>query len=144
MNRRKRTAPRRDPFEIAICVVLGLTSLAGMVTPPLEGSVAASLPTSWRLFWTGILLAGCVLTLVGALSKRVWGFRVEQIGLSAAGWSMIAYGVQVVAVQISRGTFSSNVLGGPLVLGLGLAFLWKQQQIWKLMQRLGELEVRPL
>ncbi|MGO4649783.1 hypothetical protein AB4305_33380 [Nocardia sp. 2YAB30] len=120
-----------DPFEVVLCVVFGASALLQFFHGAPPGSTAATLPPGFRLVWLVLMTAGCAFTLGGVLSRWVWGYLVEQIGLMATGWSLVAYGAQVLLLQIQRHSLSpATALGGPLVIGLGVAFLWKRQQVW--------------
>lgn len=120
------------PFEVILTVVFGLTGAAQLVFGPSPNSSSAMMPDGFRILWMALILLGSVAILVGIYSKRVWGYVAEQLGLLSVGWSMIGYGVVVFGLQIQMGTLSaSSALGGPLVMGIGIAYLWKRQQIWR-------------
>jgi hypothetical protein len=121
---------RRDPFEVMLCTVFGISMLSQCFYGPSPGSATATLPPGFRVLWLILMLIGCVATLVGVYSPRVWGYLIEQIGLGALGWSLVAFGAQLLLLQIQHRTLSpAAMLGGPLPIALGVAFLWKRQQV---------------
>lgn len=122
---------RYDPFEVTLAVVFGASAILQFFFGSPPGSASASLSESSRLLWLILLLSGCVATLLGAASTRVRGYLIEQAGLVATGWTLIAFGTQVLILQIQHGQLSpATILGGPLTMTLGFAFLWKRQQVW--------------
>jgi MFS family permease len=139
---KRRRRPKLDPFELILCAVFGLSGIMQLVFGPSAGSAASTMPSHWRMLWVGLMTIGCAVTLLGALVPWVWGYLVEQVGLAATGWSLIAYGCQILFLQIQSGTLTPfTVAGGPLVVALGLGFLWKRQQIISDLKRLNEVIV---
>ena len=126
-----------DPFEVVLSLVFGVSSGLQVFVGPAPGSASASLPHTSLLAWLALVLFGAVLTLVGVFAKRRWGYLVEMVGLSAMGGALIAYGVQVILLQIERHGFTiSSALGGPLIIGLGIGFYWKFWQVRGTVKRL--------
>ncbi|MGQ4597536.1 hypothetical protein [Nocardia sp. R6R-6] len=128
--KRPKATTRHDPFEVVLCAVFGVSALLQAFYGPPAGSATSSMPTGFRRLWLVLLLVGCVATLVGVFARRVWGYLVEQIGLGALGWSLMAFGAQLLALQFQYRTVGpATILGGPLPIALGLAFLWKRRQV---------------
>jgi hypothetical protein len=142
MNSPKGTT-RHDPFEVVLSAVFSVSVLLQCFYGPPAGSATATLPSGFRMLWVVLMLIGCVATLVGLLSGQVWGYLIEQIGLGALGWSLVAYGTQLLLLQIQHKTLSSaTVLGGPLPIALGVAFLWKRRQVRQDVKTLHEVKMR--
>ncbi|MFJ9369719.1 hypothetical protein ACIRRA_35620 [Nocardia sp. NPDC101769] len=121
---------RHDPFEVVLCAVFGMSALVQCFHAGPANSVVAALPAGLRVLWLGLTLAGAVATLVGVFARRVWGYLVEQIGLGALGWSLVASGVQLSMMQVHRQSISAAaVAGGVLPVAVGVAFLWKRRQL---------------
>ncbi|MEU7628762.1 hypothetical protein AB0C34_02085 [Nocardia sp. NPDC049220] len=134
---------RHDPFEVVLCAVFGSSALLQCFYGQPSGSATATLSSGFRMLWLVLMLIGCVATLVGVFSARVWGYLIEQIGLGALGWSLVAYGAQLLLLQIQHSTLSpATVLGGPLPIALGVAFLWKRRQVWRDVKTLHEVKLR--
>ncbi|WP_196054804.1 hypothetical protein [Nocardia aurantiaca] len=110
-------------------------------SPP--NSAVENLPPGLRMLWLGLTLSGCLTTLVGVFARRVWGYLIEQIGLGALGWSLFAFGTQLLTMQIHQQTISAaTVLGGPLPIALGVAFLWKRRQVSQDLKTLRAIRAR--
>ncbi|WP_330229427.1 hypothetical protein OHA40_25690 [Nocardia sp. NBC_00508] len=121
---------RHDPFEVVLCAVFGVSALLQALFGPPAGSATSSMAPGFRTLWLVLLLIGCLATLVGLFARRVWGYLVEQIGLGALGWSLMAFGAQLLVLQFQQRTLGpATILGGPLPIALGLAFLWKRRQV---------------
>lgn len=138
--RRPKGNTRVDPFEVTLCAVFGVSVAMQFFVGPPPGSMSATLPPGFRVFWLILMLIGCVTTLIGVYTPRLWGYLVEQIGLMALGGSLTAYGVQILLIQIQHHTLApATALGGPLIIGLGVAFLWRRQQIQRDLRALRAL-----
>ncbi|WP_039799463.1 hypothetical protein [Nocardia araoensis] len=121
---------RHDPFEVVLCAVFGVSMLLQCVYGPPPGSATAAMPPGFRTLWLVLMVIGCLATLVGLFARRVWGYLVEQVGLGALGWSLVAFGAQLLLLQIQHRTLgAASILGGPLPIALGVAFLWKRRQV---------------
>ncbi|MGK8512162.1 hypothetical protein ACRS5S_30500 [Nocardia asiatica] len=134
---------RHDPFEVVLCAVFGISMLLQCVYGPPPGSATAAMPSGFRTLWLVLMLVGCTATLVGVFARRVWGYLVEQVGLGALGWSLVAFGAQLMLLQIQHGTLGpATVLGGPLPIALGVAFLWKRRQVLRDVRTLHGVKIR--
>ncbi|MEU6582398.1 hypothetical protein [Nocardia sp. NPDC046763] len=134
---------RRDPFEVVLCAVFGISGLLECCYGPPAGSATATLPPGFRTLWLALMLTGCLATLIGLWARRVWGYLIEQIGLGALGWSLIAFGAQLLLMQIQHRTLAAaTVLGGPLPIALGVAFLWKRRQVLHDVKTLHDVYMR--
>ncbi|MGW5727547.1 hypothetical protein [Nocardia beijingensis] len=134
---------RHDPFEVVLCAVFGASMLLQCVYGPPPDSVFAAMPPGFRTLWLVLMLIGCTTTLVGLFARRVWGYLIEQVGLGALGWSLVAFGAQLLLLQLQHGTFGPpTVLGGPLPMALGLAFLWKRRQVLQDVRILRAVKLR--
>jgi len=132
-----------DPFEVVLCAVFGVSVLLQCFYGSPANSAAATLTPGLRILWLVLTLTGCLATLVGVFSRRVWGYMIEQIGLGALGWSLIAFGAQLLMMQIQLRTLSAaTVLGGPLPIALGVAFLWKRRQVSQNLKTLHSVRTR--
>jgi hypothetical protein len=121
---------RHDPFEVVLCAVFGVSAPLQYCYGPSLGSAIPTLPPGFRTLWLVLMLIGCIATLVGLFAQRVWGYLIEQIGLGALGWSLVAFGVQLPLMRIQVRTLApATVLGWPLPIALGVAFLWKRRQV---------------
>ena len=142
MKRPKETT-RHDPFEVVLCTVFGFSTLLQCCYGPPSGSAITTLPPGFRRVWLGLVLFGCAATLVGLFARRVWGYLIEQIGLEALGWSLAVYGVQLLLMQIQHRTLDpTTVLGVPLPIALGIAFLWKRRQVLQDVQALHSMHMK--
>jgi hypothetical protein len=134
---------RHDPFEIVLYAVFGISVLLQCYHRSPPNSAIATLPPELRMLWLGLTLTGCLVTLVGVFARRVWGYLIEQIGLGALGWSLIAFGTQLLIMQIHRQTISAaTVLCVPLPIALGVAFLWKRRQVLQELKALRAIRIR--
>ncbi|MGK8523384.1 hypothetical protein ACRS6B_18335 [Nocardia asteroides] len=134
---------RHDPFEVVLCAVFGVSMLLQCVYGPPPGSATAAMPSGFRTLWLVLMLLGCAATLAGLFARRVWGYLVEQIGLGALGWSLAAFGAQLLLLQIQHRSLSpATVLGGPLLIALGVAFLWKRRQVLQDVRTLHAIQLR--
>lgn len=134
---------RHDPFEVVLCAVFGMSALLQAIYGPPPGSATSSMPPGFRVLWLVLMLIGCLATLVGVFARRVWGYLVEQIGLGALGWSLMAFGAQLLAMQLQHRTLGpATILGGPLPIALGLAFLWKRRQVLQDVQTLHAVKMK--
>ncbi len=76
------------------------------------------------------MAGGCLTVIVGLLSPYVWGYLVEQVGLVAVGGALISYGIQITLIQIQHHLLSPvTIAGGPLLICLGMGFIWKMNQV---------------
>jgi hypothetical protein len=133
---------RHDPFEVVLCAVFGVSMLLQCIYPP-PASATTAMPPEFRTLWLALMLIGCVATLVGLFAQRVWGYLVEQVGLGALGWSLVAFGAQLLLLQIQHRTIGPpTVLGGPLAIALGVAFLWKRRQVLQDVRALRAVKIR--
>ncbi|MFI6365970.1 hypothetical protein ACIBG0_24800 [Nocardia sp. NPDC050630] len=141
--RNPKSPARHDPFEVVLCAVFGFSALLQCFYGAPPNSAVATLPPGLRILWLGLTLSGCLMTLVGVFARRVWGYLVEQIGLGAQGWSLFAFGTQLLMMQIHQQTISAaTVLGGPLPIALGVAFLWKRRQVLQDLKTLRVIRAR--
>jgi hypothetical protein len=134
---------RHDPFEVVLCAVFGISMVLQCVYGPPSGSAIAAMPSQFRTLWLVLMLIGCAATLAGVFARRVWGYLVEQVGLGALGWSLVAFGAQLLLLQVQHGTLGpATVLGGPLPIALGVAFLWKRRQVLQDVRMLHAVKIR--
>ncbi|MFF7941184.1 hypothetical protein ACFZC5_15835 [Nocardia gamkensis] len=134
---------RHDPFEVVLCAVFGVSMLLQCIYGPPPASATTAMPSGFRTLWLVLMLIGCVATLVGLFARRVWGYLVEQVGLGALGWSLVAFGAQLLLLQIQHRTIGpATVLGGPLPIALGIAFLWKRRQVLQDVRALRAVKIR--
>ncbi|MGW4324525.1 hypothetical protein ACWEKR_01395 [Nocardia sp. NPDC004573] len=141
--RAQKNKTRHDPFEVVLCAVFGVSMLLHCVYGPPPASATAAMPAGFRTLWLVLMLIGCLATLVGLLARRVWGYLVEQVGLGALGWSLVAFGAQLLLLQIQHRTLGpATVLGGPLPIALGVAFLWKRRQVLQDVRTLHAVKIR--
>lgn len=122
-------SPSRHPFQLFIlllCLVNGLPVLLGESRPP--GSLESALPVPFVYGWALFLTVGSAVALVGtAWRNRFVGVLIEQVGLVGVGLAAVLYGgvLEVVASQQGGGVSAS------IVLGFGLACLWRWWQLQK-------------
>ncbi|WP_067886848.1 hypothetical protein [Nocardia vaccinii] len=141
--RSPKSPERYDPFEVVLCAVFGISVLLQCFYGSPANSAVATLPPGLRKLWLGLTLTGCLTTLVGVFARRVWGYLIEQIGLGALGWSLVAFGTQLLMMQIHQQTISAaTILGGPLPIALGIAFLWKRRQVSQELKTLRAIRTR--
>src|SRR5437879_10356029 len=132
MKLRRRFRQQYDAFEVILSAVFGLSGVLQLFVRPVPTSSSALLPDPFRYTWLLVMIIGCVATLVGVFSPRVWGYIVEQVGLFATGGSIVVIGAAGLYLQIHRGLFTpQTLLGGPLIIAWGAAFLWKRHQLPK-------------
>jgi hypothetical protein len=130
--KRLKASRRHDPFEIILSIVFGISAALQTVTGPPPGSTAATLSPGFRNLWLALVIGGAMATLVGVAARRNWGYLVEEIGLAAMGGALVAFGAQVLELQVEHHTLSpATVLGGPLTIALGAGFYWKWFQVWR-------------
>ncbi|MFD8245406.1 hypothetical protein [Nocardia sp. NPDC059691] len=134
---------RHDPFEVVLCAVFGVSMLLQCVYGPPPDSATAAMPSGLRTLWLVLMLIGCATTLVGLFARHVWGYLIEQVGLGALGWSLVAFGAQLLLLQLeNRSLGAATFLGGPLPIALGVAFLWKRRQVLQDVRTLHAVKVR--
>lgn len=140
MKRTKESA-RRDPLEVALCVGLMFTAICQVWLGPSSTTIAAALPNFWRYVYISLIISGCAAVLVGVASKLVWGLILEQVGLMALSWSLIAFGVQTAIVQLDRGTFTLTAqFGAPTVVSIGIGLLLKRRSVLADLHSYGKLD----
>ncbi|MGQ4614742.1 hypothetical protein [Nocardia sp. R7R-8] len=134
---------RHDPFEVVLCAVFGVSMLWQCVYGPPPDSATAAMPSGFRTLWLVLMLLGCATTLVGLFARQVWGYLVEQVGLGALGWSLVAFGAQLLLLQLQNRSFgAATFLGGPLLIALGVAFLWKRRHVLQDVRALRAVKMR--
>jgi len=133
-----------DPLEIVLALVFGTAALVNLIDgSPSASSTQSSVEPCLLTIWLVLLIIGVVLILVGHFSPRTWGYLLEQIGLAAMGGALIAFGAQVLELQIERHVFTlSSMAGGPLYIALGLGLFWKRHQVMQKVKLLGKLSWR--
>lgn len=115
----------KDPFEIAISFVMLISGIAQVIGSATPSSVSLLLPPIVRYIWLFMATVGALGVLVGTFWREpVTGIFIERIGLTAAGWGLVIYGVAV-----SWASWPASIIAGPLTLILGLAFFWKAHQL---------------
>ncbi|MEU6582436.1 hypothetical protein [Nocardia sp. NPDC046763] len=126
-----------------MCAVFGISALVQCFRGAPVNSAVATLPAGLRMLWLGLTLAGAVVTLVGVFARRVWGYLVEQIGVGALGWSLVASGARLSMMGFHQRTISAaTVLGGVLPVAVGVAFLWKRRQLLRDLKMLHAIRDR--
>jgi hypothetical protein len=69
--------------------------------------------------------------------------RFRPAGVGALGWSLVAFGMQLPMMQLHQQTISAaTILGGPLPIALGIAFLWKRRQVSQHLKMLRAIRTR--
>lgn len=111
----------RAVFILSLCVVSGFPLIFAGATP---GTIAAQLDKPFVVAWGIMLSAGALLTLVGALRQTVNGIILEQVGSVSLGFACLMY-AGAIWLQVR---WEGSVPAG-IVLGLGLACLWRWAQL---------------
>jgi uncharacterized membrane protein len=118
----------KSPFEIVVLLVLVLAGTSGLVSPDASShAVAAILPIWGQYVWYSGLIAGGSVSLVGALTNRMWALFTERGGLLTLGVLCVVYTAIVIAV--AGLTAAGVAFSGALTLGLGVAFFIRARQI---------------
>lgn len=105
MTRRPRSTINRpagpiNPFELyllAVCAIQGIAVLA-RIARPTSIETALTPPAGLRIIWAALLIVGGVAGVAGLLwTDPFTGIEVKRIGLIAAGFGTLAYGVALLA-----------------------------------------------
>lgn len=74
---------RRNPFEIFLLAACLLSGVAGLIDPARGSQAVVNTIPSWELYiWYAGLAVGSLITLWGALGRRVIHLYLERMGLS--------------------------------------------------------------
>lgn len=126
--RRSITAPAvrypPDPralFLLVMCVISGVPLIFADAAPR---SVVAQLDDPWVVAWGVLLVGGAAVTLWGALRQTVNGVIAEQVGSVGLGAACLIFAVAVFGY-----TGWSGSVAGLLILGFGIASLWRFGQL---------------
>lgn len=108
-------------------VVFAISGAAGLIAPDKvtrEGSLLADLPDASMLLFYAVLLAGSVVTMIGALTRGLTGPIFERFGLAILAIELIGYGIALFGLYGLDALFFSL-----LTVGIGGANVWRMFQV---------------
>jgi hypothetical protein len=117
----------KDPFELAITLVMLISALIqlGFGTPP--DSLASLLPTWAQIIWLGIIIVSGGAVLAGVLWKElITGMFIESVGLSGMAMSLVTYGL---AILVRNGFAPGTLVSVSSIMVVGIAYWWKRVQL---------------
>ena len=121
----------RALFLLGMCVVSGVPLVFADATPQ---SILAQMDTPWIVAWGVMLAGGGLLTLVGTLRQTVDGVIAEQVGSVSLGFACFIFAGAIYGYV--RWTGGVVML---LVLGLGIACIWRWGQLQAYLRAVEDL-----
>lgn len=90
----RRLAPLyAQPFEVGLACILIVTGWWMAVEPSATPGSIADLRWPWTILFQGVMVAGGILVILGALPQRRWSRALEQVGMICMGTVFSTYAV---------------------------------------------------
>ena len=121
----------RAVFILALCVVVGFPLIFADATP---STIAGKLDSWLVVAWGAMLSGGALVTLLGAMRQTPTGIAFEQIGSASLGVACLMYAAAIWAAVQWAGAVPIAI-----VLGFGLASIWRFGQLWAYMRGIERL-----